>query len=36
MQGEAAGGDEKAASEFPKALAEIIREGVILLIKGCG
>ena len=27
MQGEAASGDEKAASEFPKALAEIIREG---------
>ena len=26
VQGEAASGDEKAASEFPKALAEIIRE----------
>ncbi|XP_045137188.1 tigger transposable element-derived protein 1-like [Portunus trituberculatus] len=27
VQGEAASGDEKAASEFPKALAEIIKEG---------
>ncbi|KAL7854460.1 hypothetical protein SRHO_G00166500 [Serrasalmus rhombeus] len=27
VQGEAASGDEKAASEFPKALPEIIREG---------
>ena len=27
IQGEAASGDEKAASEFPTALAEIIREG---------
>ncbi|XP_069802774.1 tigger transposable element-derived protein 1-like [Dendropsophus ebraccatus] len=27
VQGEAASGDEKAASEFPKALAEIITEG---------
>ena len=28
MQGEAASGDEKAASDFPRAVAEIIREGV--------
>ena len=33
VQDEAASDDEKAASEFPKALAEIIREGVIVLIK---
>ena len=33
VQGEAASRAEKAASEFPKALAEIIRKGVILLIK---
>ena len=33
VQDEAASGDEKAASEFLKVLAEIIREGVILLIK---
>ena len=26
VQGKAASGDEKAASEFPKALAELIRE----------
>ncbi|XP_068221315.1 tigger transposable element-derived protein 1-like [Palaemon carinicauda] len=31
VQGEAASEDEKAASEFPKALAEIIREGLFCL-----
>ena len=33
VQGEAASGDEKAASLFPNNLADIIREGGILLIK---